>query len=158
MATKKSYVKKITTKDCGLNIEICEGILEKTGKETPVLRVWGNVKSSSGKDSQYGPYQVFGGEFAAINLSDGREARSDKMILPQVAEMLVSQALAAAQKSDPKATMPFGIDITISPNPSTKGGTKFKFGVIALKGSDQKDALDLLGEELGNLPLLPQKK
>lgn len=159
MATRKDYAKKLTTKTVGLTPEKCEEIAKGQGsKAIPVVRVYGTVKKAEPKQSDLGPYSFFHGQFEAVNLVDGHKVRSTSLIVPAVAEPLLNDALAGEKEANgDAATLTFGLDITVLENLSQKGGWKFKFGVTALKGSEQKDPLDMLGEQLGTLPLLESK-
>lgn len=112
------------------------------GTQVPVLRVWGIVSGMKSGVSQFGTYQRFTGEIAAINLVTQDEARSQALLLPAVAEGVVASLFAKASKDGGSAQI--GLEIAVEENVSAKGGTKFRYVVkplIEYKGDDALAAM-----------------
>lgn len=116
------------------------------GKPVPVLRVWGIVSTAVSGTSQFGNYIKFGGELAAINLVNGDEARSQSLLLPQVAEGVVKSLFDKAAKDGGSAQI--GIEICVEENISAKGGTKFRYTVKPLFEYKGDDALAEMAKSL----------
>ena len=153
-----SYVKKITMASCGITPRLCEDILDKNGKKkTIAVRVYGRTFDMKADATDMGPFIKFIGEFEAVNLIDKSKYRSKTLIIPQVAEQFMADAVSAAKADDPNAVAQFGLDITIEENRSTKGGCKFKYGVQPLVDAPKRDALSQIGESLGALPFYESK-
>lgn len=171
MATSKiapSFLKKITPKECRLNPKELEKVAsDSTPSEVPVLRVYGVASKTASKTSNLGPYVMFEGGFEAINLLTGTKYRSDKMILPGVAEQFAVKAVESAMKiygdKPPQvggiAGITIGLDLTVIENKTSyEAGWKFKYGVSPLSNIEGKDAIAELGESFGAPPLyLPDK-
>jgi len=122
--------------------EICAG---KT-KPVAVLRVWGIASVATPGTSQYGNYVKFGGEFGAINLVSGDEARSQALVLPGVAEGVVKALFDKAAKDGGAAQV--GVEICAEENISAKGGTKFRWVVKPLFEYKGEDALSEMAKML----------
>lgn len=148
----KSYTTKITVRACGIDPATCEKVVEKFKKESAILHVVGRAAGIEYRTGDLGQYATFSGEFAAVNLITGDQYRAKKLILPAVAEQLLSDALLALRKAEESdsASLEFRLQITVAPNPAaaTRGGHTFKYGVKSEK-SATKDALDKLLEESG---------
>lgn len=151
------FPRKISTQTMGFNVTILEQVAEANkGKITPVLRVWGIVSAKKPGVSQFGPYQKFSGEIAAINLITGEEARSQELLLPGVAEGIVSSLFDKAAKEG--GTAQIAIEISVEYNDSAKGGTKFRYGVKPLIEYKAEDALSAMAKDLPAPKLLTEPK
>lgn len=163
MGTKKStppyasapqYLKKITTKHVGLKTQVMEEIAlkakESAGEPVPVavLRVYGRVRSATQGQGQYGPWTKFGGEFEAVNQVTRDVFRSTFLCLPSMGEQILNDMLDS--RDDTEAWVQFAVDVTVLYNESSKGGTRFSYGVQPLLESTQPrdDILTMLGAKL----------
>lgn len=154
-----SYVKKITMASAGFTPRACEDLLaQNKQKKTTVLRIYGRCAEAKADSTDIGPFIKFSGEFEAVNLVDRTKYRSKTLILPQIAENFLDDAIQSVKSSDPNAIAQFGLDITVEENRSTKGGYKFKYGVQPLIDAPKKDALSMIGESLGALPFVESSK
>lgn len=157
-----NYPSKITTKNVCLGKRRLEDLAEEyaQGKDVPVMRVSGTVHSMKEETGDYGPYYRFGGAFAALSFVDRAEYRSRAMIMPALAEMIVSekvkkaievQGVESTEKEGYKLVEPVKVlfDVTIQYNPSEKG-TRFRFGASDLQPTESifQDILDSKDEKL----------
>ncbi len=165
------YLNKITLATMGVDTRDAEKIgVDADGKEIPILRVYGKVSNTAAKEGDLGPYVVFSGQFEAQNLITGEKGRSDKMIVPSLAETCfnevymkgLEEAKAAAGPDAPKDGQVFvnvAADITTMKNPSNKGGWKHKYGVAPLIEAAGEDDLTRLAASFKAPKLLnPPKK
>jgi putative lipoic acid-binding regulatory protein len=148
------FPKKMTTKSIGLAREILDDIAVNAVKPVAVARITGTVDGKHEDKSQFGPYISFTGKFGAINMIDGEEFRSQRLILPAVAEAAVNSMFDAAEGGS--ATI--ALDITVMKNSSDKGGTKYVFGVKPLMEPSKKDSISLLMDKFGPLPMIAAPK
>jgi len=158
------YLKKITVAALGVGGTDAERIAQENGP-TPIMRVYGRVKSQTEESSAIGPYLKFHGDFEAVNCVNGEKARAQNLILPEVAAGVVSGVLEAANAGGTEpgsASMgaQFGLEVLTLPHASAKGGFKFKYGVRSLlkEGTAPKDPLTLLGEQFEPVKLLTEQK
>lgn len=150
----KNYSKKISTATIGLQTRELEEIAQKAkGKAVAVARVYGIARGMAQGETDIGPYWKFDGEFEAVNLVSRTTHRARALVLPQVAESFVQESLSSAKIENPEATVTIGMDITVSEHKSSKGGTKFKYGVSPLTEAGS-DPLTALGKQFGELPKL----
>lgn len=140
------FPKKISTATMGLRPSDLEALCAGKTKPIAVLRVWGIASTATPGTSQYGNYVKFGGEFGAINLVSGDEARSQNLVLPGVAEGVVKSLFDKAAKDGGAAQV--GIEVCIEENLSTKGGTKFRWTVKPLFEYKGDDALSEMAKML----------
>lgn len=141
------FPKKITTQTMGLKPDVLEEIAAAAGgKQVSVLRVWGIVSGMTPGVSQFGNFQKFTGELAAINLITGDEARSQALLLPSVAEGVVASLYNKAAKDGGSAQI--GIEVAVEENISAKGGTKFRYIVKPLFEYKGDDALAEMAKSL----------
>lgn len=141
------FPKKVTTASMRLATRELEGIAQAHDpKPVPVLRVWGIVSNRQPGTSQFGNYMKFMGEIAAINLLTGEEARSQALILPQVAETVVNSLFDKAAKDNASAQI--ALEVTVEFNNSQKGGTRFRYGVRPLIEFKGEDALASMAKQL----------
>lgn len=141
------FPKKITTQTMGLKPAELETIAqERSGTQVPVLRVWGIVSGAKGGVSQFGNFIAFSGEFGALNLITGDEARSQTLLLPSVAEGVVASLFVKASKDGGSAQI--GIEVAVEENLSAKGGTKFRYIVKPLFEYKGDDAMAELAKQL----------
>jgi len=146
----------------GLKTSELEAICAGKQKPVAILRVWGIVSAAVPGTSQFGHYIKFGGEIAALNLITGDEARSQNLLLPDVAEGVVKSLFDKAAKDGGAAQI--GIEVCVEENISAKGGTKFRYVVKPLFEYKGDDALAEMAKLLpapvyvGNLPASKAKK
>ena len=126
------FPKKISVATMGFSTKELEEIAaaKKDGKPVPVVYVWGTIQDRKPGVSQFGNYVKFTGQIAAINLSTKEEARSSELLLPTIAEKVVDDLFSQAAKDGGIAQI--ALEITVTENKSTKGGTKFSYGVKPL--------------------------
>ena len=138
------FQKKLTMATVGLQTRGLEEV-SKGQRDVSVARVIGFITGMESKSSDLGPYIAFKGEFEATNLLTEQVYRSGAMILPGVAEIpLVSEVASAA----PGSRVKFALDVTVTENISSKGGTKFKYGVRSLMEPSKDDDLTKLAKAL----------
>lgn len=130
----------------GLRPSELEAICSGRDKPVAVLRVWGIVSSATPGVSQYGNFIRFGGEIGALNLISGDEARSQALLVPQVAEGVVKSLFDKAAKDGGAAQI--GIELCVEENISAKGGTKFRWMVKPLFEYKGDDALSEMAKML----------
>lgn len=147
------YLNKLTTATIGIDSRDAEKIaVDAGGPEVAIMRVYGKVNRATPKDGDLGPYIVFEGEFEGVNLITGEKGRSDKLIVPKLAETCFNEVYQKgvaerasqtdADGKQPKDGMIFVAiagDITVAENKSNKGGWKMKYGVAPL--------IDAVGED-----------
>lgn len=155
----RSYPKKLTTATCGLSVDLCEKVAaEQKGKEVPVLRIGGTVRSMEEKSSQFGPYKRFKGDFEAVNCVTGEIYRSGDCILPPCAETpIVDLVMRAKEQEGAEAAVQFGVDITVKyyKHPTLKG-TEFVWGARPL-GEQADSPMSALLQSFGAVPLIKDK-
>jgi hypothetical protein len=165
------YLNKITLATMGIDTRDAEKIgVDADGREVAVLRVYGRVSGASAREGDLGPYIVFLGQFEAQNLISGEKGRSDKMIVPVLAQTCfnevymkgLEEAKAGAEKGpkDGQVFVAVAADITTMKNPSHKGGWKHKYGVAPLIEATGEDDLTRLAKSFPAPKLLsaPSKK
>jgi hypothetical protein len=165
------YLNKITLATMGIDTRDAEKIgVDAAPKEVPILRVYGKVSSTSAREGDLGPYIVFQGQFEAQNLITGDKGRSDKLIVPSLAETCfnevhqkgLQEAKAGAEQGpkDGQVFVAVAADITTMKNPSNKGGWKHKYGVTPLIEATGEDDLTRLAKTFPTPKLLkgPEKK
>jgi hypothetical protein len=154
-APRFAYVKKITTALCGVSAQVAEQTaLNGDGEEVPVLRIGGRITGSEPGKTAISDYIKFKGEFEAINAVTDQHYRSQSLIVPPVAEQMLSDL-----SSNGEEVTQFGLDITVVKNDSAKGGYKFRYGVRSLTSPKVKDALSQLMDSFdAAIPLLPAPK
>jgi len=146
MSKEMLFPKKITVKTMGMGTRQLEQVAEASApKAVPVLRVWGIVQDCQAQVSNFGPYKKFRGEFGAVNLITGEEARSQMALLPAIAETIVSSIFDRAAKDGGSAQI--ALEITVTFNESPKGGTKFAYGAKPLM-EFKDDALSIMAKSL----------
>jgi len=151
--------KKITTKEVGLTVAICEEVAasDKGHKPVPVMRLYGDVYVvEEAKTTQFGSYVPFKGNFEAVNVVDGTIHRAQTLLLPQVAEMVVCDMVTSGQKQTPGSPVRIALDITAQFH-DAKNGTKFKFGCVSLIKGPIVDAISEFGASLPTLKALTAK-
>lgn len=159
--TKTKYVRKITTKSCGLAPETLEEIVKQFPQGVKVLRLYGFMKSCKSAPNQFGgEFQKYHGEHKAINLINGQEFRSDQIIFPPLSDVFMSDyfqsesSRLSAQNLDPiTSPIQYGCDVGIVATGSSRGA-KYCFTSDPLVESTGPDMLDLLGNQFGIPPLL----
>jgi hypothetical protein len=159
MSTEKTEtINKITMKAVGAQ--------PKAGTvEAPhmLLHVLGIARSFKTGSSNYGFFQKFSGDFEAINLETGEVFRSNNLMLPAVAEMLLKSALIDAgaeagragdrgipDREGKAATVPveFAYAIGVKPGKPREGAQEsyagYEYTVESLTTSKRSDALQSL--------------
>jgi hypothetical protein len=153
MAEQLLFLKKITCKEMGLKTRQQEEVAEvNKPKAVSVLRVWGivNKRTSGVSTINAQPYTTYGGEFAAINLLDGNEARSQNLILPAIAETVINKMFEGASK-DGGGSAQIALEITVTYNPpktENSNFTKFQYGVRPLMEFKGEDAMSAMAKAL----------
>lgn len=146
------FPKKITVKTMGLSTRQLEEIAvgRDNGNPLSVVRVWGLVKTAKAGTTSFGTYLTFSGEIAALNLVDGKEARSQMLIVPPQAETIISGMLDKATKDGGAAQV--ALEITVTENTSEQArqgrGTKFCYGVKPIIEPSGEDALTTMAKAL----------
>lgn len=153
MAEQLLFLKKITCKEMGLKTRQLEQSAEEAKpKALSVLRIWGIVNKRTPGISTINqtPYTVYGGEFAAINLLDGNEARSQSCILPAIAETVINKMYEGASK-DGGGSAQIALEVTVTYNPpktENSNFTKFQYGVKPLMDFKGEDAMSAMAKAL----------
>lgn len=144
------FPKKISMQTMNLPVRGLEEVAEKNQQSpTSVLRIWGIVNDRKGGVSQYGPYNKYHGEFAALNLITGEEARSSDLLIPGVAETVVNKLFESAAKEGGTAQIALEITVTYNPPRSANSTfTKFSYGVKPLVEFKGEDVLSIMAKQL----------
>ena len=159
------YLNKITLATMGIDTRDAETLaVDAGGSEIAIMRVYGKVSSAQAKEGDLGPYITFSGQFEAQNLITGEKGRSDKLIVPSLAETCfnevymkgIEEAKASAEKApkDGQVFVAIAGDITAMENKSAKGGWKHKYGVAPLIEATGEDDLTRLGASFPKVQLL----
>jgi hypothetical protein len=147
------FLKKVTVAAMGFSTHDLEEIAAASNpKPVSVLRIWGIVSGREPGTSQYGQYMRFKGEIGALNLVSGSEARAQSLLLPAIAETVVNSLFDKAAKDG--GTAQIAVEITVAFNASTKGGTKFVYGVKPLIEFKGEDALSVMAKQLPAVKLI----
>lgn len=156
-------LRKITTSQCNLSTDVLNAYAEShKDAVTPVLRVYGGIRSSKLGKSAYGEYFVFEGQFEAVNLITNTAYRSKKLILPDVGAEALQVLLDNVKAKDKEAMGQFGMDVCITYNAASSNranSTKFRWSckpLIDIK--TEGDYLSKLGKSFGALPLIEVPK
>jgi len=154
--TAKRFERKITVRTCGITPETLDKVADKFGnEEVSILKVYGQVSEMKADTGDLGPYIRFAGDFQAESALDGSRTRSKNMILPEMAEVFLQSEVQKAKAEDPKASMQFGLDVTVkATNSKSKNISKYQFGVKPLTNFGGQDLLDRMGDELGGTKTL----
>jgi len=154
-----SFPKKITHGNMGLTSETLNKIAEKAeGKGTiPVMRVVGRVNGIETGTSTFGDWIKFVGQHFAVNLVDGKEAKSRKLMLPDAGTDLLDSELNAVKKKDPDGTLEYGIEVGIDfKKPRKAGDNCYMFSVASLMESKGEDPLRKIMDSLPKPKKVPQ--
>lgn len=152
-----NFLKKITTRDCGLDVTTLSDVAAAKGKKADiaVLRIAGTIDKAESLSSQYGPYIKFFGQFEAHNLLNDSVFRSRALIVPAVAEAAIEGMYnAGSQGGDQTVTVAFDITVKYYENPN-KQGTKFRFSVAPLIEPKEDDVIARLMKSLPKAKALP---
>lgn len=127
------FLPKITLKTVGIT-DPETLVLSGKKKNVPVMRVYGLLRSATEKITDIGKSMTLAGDFEAVNVLTGEVFKSGKCYLPSIAEGPITEMLFQAQEKDPKASVKFALDITVSyfENPKNPKGTKYTWGVTSL--------------------------
>lgn len=126
-------VKKITVKT------VC-GKFEKPSKASKLMTVYGLANEAKADSSDYGDYVRFKGNFEAVNLATGEVFKSGSMILPEIAEQILSGALSGEDVNG----VQFALEIGIKPSTSPVG---YDYSVKPVIDTGENDPLaDLRGK------------
>lgn len=146
---------KITMKTCGAQPEI-KKLVALDGKVQPLLRVFGIAAKTVPGANDYGPFVKIKGQFMATNLQTGEQFRSGTVLLPKVAEELLTGALDSLA-DDAGGRVEFGFDIGAHFDESV--ATKYVYDVVPLTQPKESDPLVMLGKSIGvEVPALEAPK
>lgn len=84
--------------------------LKENGFAMPLMRVYGQVEGTDTGVSQFGPWTAFIGNFKGVRLEDGEVFRSKKLLVPELAEMALTDGL---ENSEEGAILEFALEIGI---------------------------------------------
>lgn len=140
-----SVVKKITTNTVGLNKKVLKDFAKKN-ETADILIIAGELTSApEEKMGQFGdPYQIYKGNFKALNLISKEEFKSQALIVPALAEMLVSEY--AGMLSDDNSRVEFAIRLGVEfyDQDGDDSGPGYKFTAAPLIENKVPSALDEL--------------
>jgi hypothetical protein len=147
------FLKKITTKGIGLDARTLDDLADGVGgKAVPIARFYGFVSDREHDKSDIGDFMRNIGQFEAENLLTGEKYRSQQLLVPEVAQMIIDKAFDSAIKALPKdknakVAAQIALELSITENTSGKGGRQYIFGVKPLIETQEKDALSLMADE-----------
>lgn len=110
--------------------------------QVPLVRVYGLATEFKAKNSEYGDYILFSGQFEATNLLTGEVYRSGSMILPPVAEGPLHGALENTEGT----SVQFAYEIGLRVDEEMIRG--YEFNVKSLIPDDDHDPLSQLRAQL----------
>jgi hypothetical protein len=112
-----------------------------------LYRIFGVAREVKHGDSQYGQWTAFLGSFEAVRFSDRQRFQAPQAFLQGASEGLLQDALAAAQKQDPTATVAFAFDIGVKPSGKWEAedkGNSYEYTVRTVLKTQQHDPLSEL--------------
>lgn len=125
------------------------GFVVAEGETRLVGRIYGMAGAVETKESTYGPYQRFKGEFRAIN-EDGEEIGAPILMLPEPASGMLAAALATESG---KSGVQFGFDIFVQSTPKKQPGDRgYQYVIKPLLETAPSDPLKALAASLPALP------
>jgi hypothetical protein len=143
-------INKITLKTVGID-DPESLVLTGKKKNIPAMRVYGLLRTATEKITDIGKSMTLTGDFEAVNLQTGEVFKSGKAYLPTIAEGPICEMLFQAQATDPKASVKFALDVTVSYFESKfPKGAKYTWGVTSL--FDTPEDCDPLSEIRKMLP------
>ena len=144
MAKAAEAIRKITLGTCNAQ-PTAESIakMEKTGRDLPLMDVFGIARRFKPGVSTLGEYVKFIGQFKAVNLASREEFTAPVVILPKfLEEQLYAVMGAQAEASDVR----FGY--RISAKHDKKAATKYVYKAASLMKPEENDALAMLEGEI----------
>lgn len=155
-----SFPKKLTTKACGFDAVSLNALVEKNGKKgtLPILRIVGNINDIEVGTSTFGEWTKFVGEHYAVNLADGSEYKSRKLMLPEVGADLLNSELKLVKSEDKNNSLNYALEVGVKyRKPVTEKDNCYEFTITSLIESKQKDPLKTLMDSLPKPKALPAK-
>lgn len=149
--------KKLTNSTVGLDTRAMEKLVEDNEIHS-VARFYGSIVSSEEDVSDFGSFVAFYGKFEAENLITGTKYRAGKMILPEICSSVLLPYFQDSKKNEPSSDVVFALEITVEPNMSKKGGTRFKWGCKTLFEPVGEDSLTRLAASLPKMIENKKKK
>jgi hypothetical protein len=135
-----------------------EVIAVKDDAPRSLYRVFGVARDVKHGDSQYGEWTAFLGSFEAIRFSDRQRFQAPQCFLQGASEGLLLDALLAARKEDPSATVMFAFDIGVKPSQkwvTEDKGNSYEYTVRTVLKTQQHDPLREIRDLASNtLPAL----
>lgn len=120
-----------------------------------VARIFGMARGSELKESNYGPYMRFKGEFRAIN-GDGEEFAATILMLPEPASSMLAEAVAG---DETKTGVQFAFDIFVQGMPKKQPGDRgYQFVIKPLLETAPSDPLKALAGALPALQIAAPKQ
>mgnify|MGYP001587569655 CR=1 FL=1 len=135
--------KKITLRDCNLNVKQLESIAIEH-QQAKVMRFVGIIISATEEPAKNDskPYYVLRGDFAAVNLVTGDTYKARSAILPEVATIPILDLLDEGKKVN-ASSIRVAVDIAVQYfKPRTEQGLKYKFVASALIKPSEKTLLE----------------
>ena len=114
-----------------------------------VGRFAGKATYSEQRQTQFGPYTLFGGIFVAWN-QEGTRIESNHIILPEPAQGMVRAAVAG---TEPGHSIEFAVDVFLEPDPDPRNARGYQF-VCATVFENVDEGLTRLEKSLPKLPLI----
>lgn len=112
-----------------------------------IARIFGMARKVEVKETTFGPYKRFSGDFRAIN-QYGEEFAAPVVILPEPADSLLETAMLA-EGVDLSAGVQFGFDVFLAPHPKkTPVDRGYKFAVKPLMETAPNDPLKAMAAAL----------
>lgn len=141
LAKNAELVSKITTKT------VCEDLRalvkdKDNGTNIPLMRIVGNATSMKSGVSNYGEWTKLLGDFICISLLDSKATRSAQLIMPNVAQNLVTAAMMSADT----ANAAFAFDVIVEV--SEKSSVGYTFKAASLIAPSESDPLLMLASQI----------
>lgn len=131
--TTRNVARKITVSDvCG---KIAKGSIKAP---KALMNVLAKITSATAKETNFGPYLDFRGQFEAVNLETGEVLRGSRMIMPSLIEQELSAALEEAKQTDGGVVL---AAFTVGVEPSERGtmGYAYTLSVAEIGGDEVAD-------------------
>lgn len=120
-------------------------------KDRVVGRIYGRADSCEQKESNYGPFIRFKGQFRAEN-ADREQSFAPILILPAPADSMLAEAL---KSDESKMGVTFAFDVVLRPIPKrTPVDRGYEYVVIAHQQGEAVDPFAALAASLPKLPAL----
>ena len=143
--------RKISTKTVVGNVKaILNDMIKNDEIERQLYSVVGIATRVINGESDNGPWVAFGGNFSAVNFSDGVEVRSSKCFLPDPATDMILSGLAPEDVSSVQFAFSIGIEV------DETSITGYVYTVEPLLAPAENDPLEMLLAQI-NRPALENK-